>query len=59
MGVGSLGMVMAIRLEVETWVIHKGGTKRKGRKGWMGERRAMGASGFCGLSVCLGVFLLL
>jgi hypothetical protein len=36
---GSLGWVMVIRLEIETWVIGKGGTKKRKQKrgGWLGE----------------------
>jgi hypothetical protein len=47
------------RLNIETWVTGKGGTKREGRKGGIGGGRGMGAVGFCVLCVCLGVFLLL
>jgi hypothetical protein len=51
--------VMVIRLDLETWVIGKGGTKgggvEKGQKGW---GRGMGIAGFC-QRVCLGEFLLL
>jgi hypothetical protein len=52
--------VMFFRLDVEIWVIGKGGTKKRGwEKGWVIGGRNMGAAGFCGTCVCLGVFLLL
>jgi hypothetical protein len=46
---------MVIRLDIETWVVRKGGTKGGGGK----EGSGMKAAGFCGPCVCLGVFLLL
>jgi hypothetical protein len=49
-----VGGVMSVLVEVETWVIGKGGTK--GGNGW---GRGMEAAGFCGPCVCLGVFMLL
>jgi hypothetical protein len=39
--------VMVIRLDIETWVIGIGGTKRAGGKG-VGGGSGMGAAGFCG-----------
>jgi hypothetical protein len=39
---------MVIWLEIETWVIGKGSTKRGGRKGAGWEKRY----GFCGPCVC-------
>jgi hypothetical protein len=50
---------MVIKLDIEIWVIGKGVTKRSRKKGgWVGGGRGMGAAGFCGPCVCLGVFLL-
>jgi hypothetical protein len=46
---------MVIKLKIETWVIGECGTIR----GRLGRGRGMGAAGFCGPYVCLGVFLLL
>jgi hypothetical protein len=50
---------MIIWLEIETWVIGKDATKRGQKEGRVGGERYMGASGFCGPCVCLGVFPLL
>jgi hypothetical protein len=54
------GRVTFVWLEIETWVMGEGGSKREGRKGEVGGGRVgMEASEFCGPYVCLGVFLLL
>jgi hypothetical protein len=54
---GSLGVII-IRFDTEVWETGKDGTKW-----WGGKRRGCakryGAAGFCGPSVCLGLFLLL
>jgi hypothetical protein len=50
---------MVIRLDIEIWVIAKGGTKKVGQeKGWVGGGIGMEAAGFCGPCSCLSVFLL-
>jgi hypothetical protein len=48
---------MGIRLDIEFWEIDKGGTKRRSGERVSGWVRGMGAAGFCGPCVCLGVFL--
>jgi hypothetical protein len=54
-------VAMVIWLEIEIWLIGKGGAKRGDSKeeGVVGGGRNIGAAGFCGLSVCLSVFPLL
>jgi hypothetical protein len=45
---------MVIRVEIETWVISKGGTKMRDGKGWVSGGRGMGAAGFVTL-MCVRV----
>jgi hypothetical protein len=50
---------MVIRLDIEIWEIGKGDTEKEGGGkggGWVGKWYG---AGFCGLCVCLSVFLLL
>jgi hypothetical protein len=54
---GSGGMV--IRLEIETWLIGKGGTKSGCKKERVVGGRGIGAAGFCSPYMCWGLFLLL
>jgi hypothetical protein len=51
---------MVIRLDIETWVIGKGGIKNKEwEMEWVGKSGVMGAAEFCDACACLGIFLLL
>jgi hypothetical protein len=51
---------MVVRLNIEIWIIGKGGTNKGGQeKGPVGGGNSMGAAGFCGPCECFGVFLLL
>jgi hypothetical protein len=44
---GSWWRVMVIRLDVEIWVIGKGGTQKRGQeRGWMGDDVIWGVLGF-------------
>jgi hypothetical protein len=52
---GSWGVVIVVWLEIKT-VIGKVGSEREGQRG--GWEKRMGAVGFCGPCVCLGIFLL-
>jgi hypothetical protein len=54
-----LGWVMIIRLVIDLWELVKVALKGGVGKGWVGGDRGMGAARFCGLCVCLGVFLML
>jgi hypothetical protein len=51
---------MVIRLVINFGELVKVALKSGGQKKWyVGALRGMGAAGFCGICVCLGVFLLL
>jgi hypothetical protein len=52
---------MVVWLEIESWVIGKGGAKREGHKGvgWSGWGKWCRVAGFCGPCVCWGLFLML
>jgi hypothetical protein len=47
---------MVVLLEIETWVIGKGGAKMGSGVGW---GKGMGVAGFFSPCVCLGIFLIL
>jgi hypothetical protein len=42
-------------VDIEIWVVNKGGTKEGQKEEWMGEE-VWGFAGFCGPCVCLDVF---
>jgi hypothetical protein len=52
--------LVVIRLNIQIFVIGKGGTKKgMWEKRWVGGGRIMGSAGFCGPSVCFIVVLFL
>jgi hypothetical protein len=53
-----VGVVMVIRLDIETWVIGKGGTKMEWGRKW-GWGKKYGNCWVLYPCECLGVFLLL
>jgi hypothetical protein len=50
---------VVIRIVMDFGELVKVALKGEQEKGWVDEGRGKGTAGFCGLCVCLGLFLLL
>jgi hypothetical protein len=57
--VGAGGWLIFVRLTIEIWELDKVALEGEVEVGWVSGASNVGAAGFCGPCVCLGVFLLL